>query len=125
MDQINLLNEKIENIEQTSSEKYEHIYSEYNNLKTRFDKDIGSKEDLMHKISTVDKMYKNMENDFDKSKIMNQQIKHNIDHTDEIISAIKDEVLFFETKALRSNERNSKTIVQLKVGLDSIVNEFA
>lgn len=124
-DQISLINEKLNNLNSNNEENQFHFNDELKNLKSKIDKDSVSNEDLMLKISTVDKIYKNMESDFDKTKLMNEQIRNNLDQTEEIISSIKEEVKFFETKTMRSNERNSKTLVQIKVSLESIVNEFA
>lgn len=124
-DQISLINEKLNNLNSNNEENQFHFNDELKNLKSKIDKDSVSNEDLMLKISTVDKIYKNMESDFDKTKLMNEQIRNNLEQTEEIISSIKEEVKFFETKTMRSNERNSKTLVQIKVSLESIVNEFA
>jgi len=94
-------------------------------LKKQIDEDIGSREVIAHKLKTVDELFKNMESDFEKSRSMNELIKFNIDRSEEIITAMKDEVEFFETKNTRSNDRSNKTLVKIKISLDATVNELS
>lgn len=72
----------------------------------------------------MDAIFKNIETDFDKNKHLNEQLKHNLHTTDEIIRDIKEEISHFESKAMRSNERTTKTIVKLKISIDGLINEL-
>jgi len=73
----------------------------------------------------MDTIFKNIETDFEKNKNTNEQLKNNLIVTDEILGHIKDEISLLESKSMRSNERTSKTIVNLRVNLDGLINELA
>jgi len=106
------------------SDLIDQIQNEFKQFKRQQDDGLNSKEEIERKIGNMDAIFKNIESDFEKNKHTNEQLKNNLHTTDEILRDIKDEISHFESKAMRSNERTTKTIVKLKVGLDGLINEL-
>jgi len=83
------------------------------------------REDMERKIQKVDQITKQIEIDFQTTKSQSEKVKENIVLIDNLTSAVKDEIAFFETQAKRNNTQKTKLMVTFKVTLENLISEFA